>query len=133
MKKLLKMAIMTFLISTLLSTYVLPATFALAANSTGSNPDNIIGGINVTPPSSEQISGLQGMAGSILGILQVASAIAAVVLIAIFGFKFILGSPQEKPDYMKSFVTLIVGVVVVFAASSLAKLIFSVSNSVTGA
>ena len=65
------------------------------------------------------------VANRVIGLLQVASAVAAVVLIAVFGFKFIMGSAGEKVEYQKSFIPLIVGVVVVFAASSIAKLIFS--------
>ena len=79
-----------------------------------------INGITVVEPSN--VSDLQSIAGKVLGLIQVASA---VVLIAVFGFKFIMGSANEKADYQKSFVPLIVGVVVVFAATSIAKLLFS--------
>ena len=85
---------------------------------------DVVGGIKPTEPSSDSISDLQTMAGKILGLIQVASAVAAVVLVAVFGFKFIMGSANEKADYQKSFIPLIVGVVVVFAATSIAKLIF---------
>ena len=67
---------------------------------------------------------LTALAGKIIGLIQIASAVAAVILIAVFGFKFILGSANEKADYQKSFIPLIVGVVVVFAATSIAKLLF---------
>ena len=67
---------------------------------------------------------LVGIANKLIGLIQIASAVAAVVLIAVFGFKFILGSANEKADYQKSFIPLIVGVVVVFATTSIAKLLF---------
>lgn len=86
-------------------------------------------GIAPKEPSGDQILGLQGMAGKVLGLIQAATAILAVVLIAVFGFKFVLGSAQEKADYQKSFIPLIVGVVVVFAAVSIAKLIFSITGA----
>lgn len=70
-------------------------------------------------------SGLQKIANNILGLIQIASAVAAVVLVAVFGFKFIMGSANEKVEYQKSFIPLIVGVAVVFAATSIAKLLFS--------
>lgn len=89
-----------------------------------STASDIAGGIKADP-SSVDASSLQTMAGKILGLIQIASAIAAVVLIAVFGFKFIMGSANEKADYQKSFIPLIVGVVVVFAASSIANLLFS--------
>lgn len=82
-----------------------------------------INDITVVEPSN--VSDLQSIAGKVLGLIQVASAVLAVVLIAVFGFKFIMGSANEKADYQKSFVPLIVGVVVVFAATSIAKLLFS--------
>jgi len=84
------------------------------------------GYVDITPeaPPAETMSSLQGLAGKILGLIQAASGIAAVILIAVFGFKFIMGSANEKADYQKSFIPLIVGVVVVFAATSIAKLLF---------
>lgn len=92
----------------------------LAADSAAS----IAGGIT---PNTEGIdaSSIQGMAGKVLGLIQIASAVFAVILIAVFGFKFIMGSANEKAEYQKSFIPLIVGVVVVFAATSIANLLFT--------
>ena len=83
--------------------------------------------ITPTQPSSEEISGLTEMAGKVISLIQIASVVLAVILIAVFGFKFIMGSANEKADYQKSFIPLIVGVVVVFAATSIAKLIMSIA------
>jgi len=85
--------------------------------------DDIKGNIST---NSTGASDLTQMAGKVIGLIQMASAVAAVVLIAVFGFKFILGSANEKADYQKSFIPLIVGVVVVFAATSIAKLLFGI-------
>ena len=86
--------------------------------------------ISASAPASTSTDGLQSMAGKVLGIIQVATVVVAVVLIAWFGFKFVLGSANEKAEYQKSFIPLIIGVIVVFAATSIAKLIFSVAGSV---
>ena len=69
-------------------------------------------------------SGITALAGKVIGLIQIASAIAAVILVAVFGFKFIMGSAEQKSDYQKSFIPLIVGVIVVFSATSIAKLLF---------
>ncbi len=93
--------------------------------SQAASASSIVDGIK--PDSSTvDTTDISTMAGKVLGIIQVATAILAVILIAVFGFKFVLGSAQEKADYQKSFIPLIVGVVVVFAASSIAKMIFSI-------
>lgn len=81
--------------------------------------------VDIDPIEPKDISGIETIAGRILGLIRAASGIAAVVLIAVFGFKFIMGSANEKADYQKSFIPLIVGVVVVFAATSIADLLFS--------
>ena len=81
---------------------------------------------DITPNADDaDASKLTELAGKIIGLIQIASAVAAVVLVAVFGFKFIMGSASEKADYQKSFIPLIVGVVVVFSATSIAKLLFS--------
>lgn len=108
-------------------TTILMAIFTICAVSQvalAASASDIAGGISADTGSIDA-SPLQAMAGKILGLIQIASAIAAVILIAVFGFKFIMGSANEKADYQKSFIPLIVGVVVVFAASSIANLLFS--------
>ena len=108
-------------LTTLLMVMVMVASCSQVALASASE---IASGIK--PDTSSIDAGpLQAMAGKIIGLVQIASAIAAVILIAVFGFKFIMGSANEKADYQKSFIPLIVGVVVVFAASSIANLLFS--------
>lgn len=114
-------------VTTLLMVMFVVATFSQVA--LASSAADIASGITVDT-SKVDASSLQTMAGRILGLVQIASAVAAVVLIAVFGFKFIMGSANEKADYQKSFIPLIVGIVVVFAASSIAKLLFSTFTGV---
>lgn len=113
---------------------ILMAIFVLCAISQVVLADNtdastIVGNISADT-SNIDATGLEGIAKRFIGLIQIASAVAAVVLIAVFGFKFIMGSAGEKVEYQKSFIPLIVGVVVVFAASSIAKLIFSTFTNV---
>ena len=96
----------------------------------GPTAADIAGQISANTSGAETAaSGLTYIASRVLGLIQIASAIAAVVLVAVFGFKFIMASPEGKADYAKSFIPLIVGVVVVFSATSLAKLIFGLVKS----
>lgn len=67
-------------------------------------------------------------AGIIIKIIRYAAIIIAVVLIAVFGIKFMLGSAEEKAEYKKSFIPLIIGIVVVFGATYIAQLIFSIAG-----
>ena len=64
--------------------------------------------------------------GKIIGFLQWAGAIAGVLIITILGIKYMMGSLEEKAEYKKSMIPLIVGAVVLIAAPQIAKLIFSI-------
>ncbi len=97
-----------------------------------STAESVIGGIKPGLNKAGNYSGLQNMASRVISLIQVASIILAVILIAVFGFKFIMGSANEKADYQKSFIPLIVGLVVVFAATSIAQVIMTVANSANG-
>lgn len=121
MKKSLK--IVAILLMTILMVTTC-AQFTYAADSLSGIVDDI-GEASKNNNNTEAASDLTTIAGKVLSLIQIASAVAAVVLVAVFGFKFIMGSAQEKADYQKSFIPLIVGVVVVFSATSIAKLLFS--------
>lgn len=111
------------IVTTIVMMMFVLATFSQIVLASTSGAD-IAGGITADTDAIDA-QPLQAMAGKILGLIQIASAVAAVILIAVFGFKFIMGSANEKADYQKSFIPLIVGVVVVFAATSIANLLFS--------
>ena len=109
------------IVATILMAILTVASFSQVA--LASSAASIAGKIDPDTTNIDANS-LTGMASKVLGLIQVASAVLAVILIAVFGFKFILGSANEKADYQKSFIPLIVGIVVVFAATSIAKLLF---------
>ncbi len=69
-------------------------------------------------------SNIKNIAGSVLGWVRNIAAILSVVLIAILGVKFMLGSTEERAEYKKSFMPLIIGLFVVLAASTIASWIW---------
>lgn len=69
---------------------------------------------------------LKVMAGKVIRAIRNVAAIAAVIIITILGIKYMMGSPEEKSGYQKSFIPLIVGIIVVVAAASIATMLFSI-------
>lgn len=128
MNKTLKIAMIIAMMIAVIFTFS-GITFAANAANAATDATGVIGGIHPGVDKAGDYSGLQNMATRVISLIQVASVILAVILIAVFGFKFIMGSANEKADYQKSFIPLIVGLVVVFAATSIAKLIMTVANS----
>ncbi len=56
------------------------------------------------------------------------SVIAAVIIIMVIGVKYILGSVEEKAEYKKTFLPLIVGIVLVVAATTIATFLFNIAE-----
>ena len=81
---------------------------------------------DVTPVFDTDMGDIQSTARSIMGVIRNIAVLLAVIIIAIIGVKFILGSAEEKAEYKKSFIPLIVGIIVVVAATQIAVFIFDI-------
>lgn len=62
----------------------------------------------------------------IIVFLRNISIIAAVIIIIVLGIKYMMGSLEQKAEYQKSFVPLIVGVILVVSATSIASFLFKI-------
>ena len=70
-----------------------------------------------------QATGLASVIGKLLGFLQVASALVAVLMIALTGFNYIVGTPEVKDEMKKKMLPIIIGLILVFGAVSIARFI----------
>ena len=102
--------------------------FSVSTFSYADSAKDVVTGINANMTGIDS-SGMKSIAGRVLGLLQIVSAILAVILIAYLGFKMVLGSANEKADVQKQFIPLIIGVTIVFAATSIAHLLLGIMGS----
>lgn len=102
--------------------------FSASTSSYADSAKDVIGGINADT-SGINSQGMKTIAGRVLGLLQIVSAILAVILVAYLGFKMVLGSANEKADVQKQFIPLIIGVTIVFAATSIANLLLGIMST----
>lgn len=66
---------------------------------------------------------LQTMAGRVVGLIRNIAIIAGVILLSVIGVKFMMGSAEEKAEYKKSLIPLVVGIVVVMAATQIMTMV----------
>lgn len=113
MKKIMKILTILLIVTTLIS-------FSANVYASGDplNPSNL-------KATYGDASVLQNKAGQIMGGIRNAAVIAAVIIIMCLGVKFMLGSVEEKAEYKKTFLPLIIGIVCVVAATSIATFIFN--------
>ncbi len=62
--------------------------------------------------------------GNIVNWIWGISIVVAVVVLMITGLKFIVGSTQEKAEYKKSLIPLVVGVLILVFATTIVKVLF---------
>lgn len=101
---------------------IMPNNTSLA---TGPDAGAAINGINII--GGGDVGGLQGTIGKLLGFLQVASGLVAVLMIAIVGFNYIVSTPDVKDEMKKKLLPIIIGIVLVFGATSIARFIIGVA------
>ena len=78
-----------------------------------------------------QTSDLTKVGNNIVTIIQVVGIVIAVIVLLIIGIKYMMGSASEKAEYKKTMIPYIVGAVLIFAGTSLVRVIYSLSTSVS--
>lgn len=98
--------------------------------------DVITGGDNFIGASSSSGVGIDtnkitDVSSMVYNILLTAGIVVAVIIAAILGIKFMIGSVEEKAQVKDSLVPFIIGCVVVFGAFGFWKIFVNIGNEVT--
>ena len=70
---------------------------------------------------------IKTMGGQIIGVVRTVGVLVAVVILLILGIKYMIGSAEEKADYKKNMVPYLVGAVLIFAASTIAGIVYDMA------
>ena len=68
---------------------------------------------------------VQNLGQNIMGVIQVAGVVIAVVILMVLGIKYMMGSAEEKAEYKKTMIPYLVGAVLIFAATSIANVVYN--------
>lgn len=123
MKRSIKV-ISTLLLAIMLVTSI--ATTAFAAVNLNTTINNIEKQ-NLNGNADQQIT---KVGGNIVNIIQVVGIVIAVIVLLVIGIKYMMGSASEKAEYKKTMIPYLVGAVLVFAGTSLVKVIYSLAVAV---
>ena len=115
MKKTVKIISIILLVTMLLATI---ASTVYADPGTTLDKINVQGGVDDTQ--------LVTIGNKIVNIIQVVGIVVAVVILLVIGIKYMIGSASEKAEYKKTMIPYIVGAILIFAGTSIVKVIYSV-------
>lgn len=114
-------------ISTLLLTIMLVAS--IAGTVLAVDPNTVLNGLNGN--GNVQTNDLTKVGNNIVTIIQVVGIVIAAIVLLVIGIKYMMGSASEKAEYKKTMIPYIVGAVLIFAGTSLVRVIYSLSTSVS--
>lgn len=125
MKKVLAKIILAFVI------FLITMNIQYQSNAyTYSNDSGIyIADLTIDPsqykPEPQQNTKMNSIVGTILGALQIIGGFAIVLGIAVVGFQILLGSANDKADGKGKAIGFIIGAIMLFSITTIAKLIIS--------
>lgn len=121
MKKSIKV-ISTLLLAIMLVTSIAGTVLAF-------DPNTVLNELNGN--GNVQTNDLTKVGNNIVTIIQVVGIVIAVIVLLVIGIKYMMGSASEKAEYKKTMIPYIVGAVLIFAGTSLVRVIYSLSTSVS--
>ena len=82
-----------------------------------------VGNVTAADDDSGVSDSLTKVVSKILGFIQIASGLLSIVMIAWTGFRYIIETPEMKSELKKNLIPIVVGFLLVFMASTIAKFV----------
>lgn len=83
--------------------------------------------LNELTGTQTQIQTLQDAGNNVMSVVIRIGMVISVVALIILGIKYMLGSTSEKAEYKKTLIPYVIGASLLFAATSIAQLIYSLA------
>lgn len=95
---------------------------------------NVFAAVNLENIKSDDTTGadttIEKIGSTILSIVTGVGMVLAIVLIAVLGIKYMMGSTEEKAEYKKSMIPYIVGAILVFGASAIGSAVVNMGKQI---
>ena len=80
--------------------------------------------------SDVDTSRIDNLGQDIVAIVSTVGSIISVIVLVVLGIKYMMGSAEEKAEYKKTLLPYIIGAALVFAASTVASVVFNFASSI---
>ena len=75
-------------------------------------------------------SNITTLGANIVNIIQVVGIVISIIVLLVIGIKYIIGSAEQKAEYKKTMIPYIVGALLIFAGTSIVKVVYQLANQV---
>ena len=83
---------------------------------------------DVSVKSTSADNQIKSIGEQILSAVTTAGIVLSVVMLAVLGVKYMMGSAEEKAEYKKSMMPYLIGAVLIFAASTIATAVYNLAK-----
>ncbi len=130
MKKIVKVLLVLIILTSIFcaTNNVMATPGATAGAGTGSGSSGV-SPTNFTGDSTYDTNSIGTIGNQVIRIVSTIGSIAAVIVLVVLGIKYMMGSAEEKAEYKKTLLPYIIGAALVFAASSIATIIFNFTTN----
>lgn len=93
----------------------------------------VSGGTNPADLKGQAVSGtsnITSLGNKLITIISTVGSVAAVIVLIVLGLKYMMGSAEEKAEYKKTLMPYVIGAALVFAASTIAGVLYSFLSNV---
>ena len=117
--KILSIVLIAFMLVSLVS-----PVFA-ADNKANFNPSVYTG-----KDAGANVNSIGNLGQNIVKIVTTIGSVVSVIVLVVLGIKYMMGSAEEKAEYKKTLLPYIIGAALVFAASTIAGIVFNFASSI---
>lgn len=85
-------------------------------------------GVDDLKGNQVEVDSMKKVGNGVMKVVSTIGVVISVVMLVVLGIKYMMGSTEEKANYKKSLLPYVIGASLVFAASSIAQLIYNLAN-----
>lgn len=122
--------ILSILMLVLLIQTILGTKKVMAINSNNGDVTFIKTSLPVIDKKITPDTGLDSITKKILGVVQYISGGAAVIIILVYGVKFMKAAPDEKAKIKEQAIALVIGAVIIFAITSIVQIVANITAKI---
>ena len=119
MTKVLAMVLLVMMMVAMIATPVMAAKTEVKVT-----PGEMLGSSDV------DTSGISKIGNQIITIITTIGIVVSVIVLVVLGIKYMMGSAEEKAEYKKTLMPYVIGAGLVFAASSIAQIVYQFMQNV---
>lgn len=113
--------------------FILIAMMIVSIGTTTVFAEAIKGGTDPSTLKGQEVTGTSNitkLGNQLITIISTVGSVAAVIVLIVLGLKYMMGSAEEKAEYKKTLMPYVIGAALVFAASTIAGVLYSFLSNV---